>query len=76
MGSQAFAAYDPVFWAHHVMVDRIWRIWQRDHPGASFDLQTLGQALPPFPLTVAEVLDVTRLGYEYASFATDVRGTG
>jgi tyrosinase len=76
MGSQAFAAYDPIFWAHHSMVDRIWRIWQRDHPGASFDLQTLGQALPPFPLTVAEVLDVTTLGYEYASFATDVPGTG
>jgi tyrosinase len=76
MSEVEFAAYDPIFWAHHTMIDRIWRIWQRDHPGGSFDLQTLGQALEPFPLTVAEVLDVTKLGYEYASFAASVPGTG
>jgi len=76
MAQIEFAAYDPIFWAHHTMIDRIWRIWQKDHPGASFDLRTLGQALEPFPLTVAEVLDVTHLGYEYAAFENSVPGTG
>lgn len=76
MGDAAFAAYDPVFWAHHTMVDRVWRLWQMAHPGASLDLQTLGQALEPFPLTVGEVLDVTNLGYEYAAFSVSVGGTG
>jgi tyrosinase len=76
MAEVELAAYDPIFWAHHTMIDRIWRIWQLDHPGASFDLQTLGQALEPFPLTVGQLLDVASLGYEYASFAASVPGTG
>lgn len=75
MGDVPFAAYDPVFWVHHTMVDRVWRLWQMGHPGASFDLQTMGQALEPFPLTVGEVLDVTKLGYEYAAFSASVAGT-
>jgi tyrosinase len=29
-----FAAFDPIFWAHHTMVDRLWRLWQLRHPGA------------------------------------------
>ena len=28
------AAFDPVFWAHHTMIDRLWAIWQQAHPGA------------------------------------------
>ena len=35
MSDPAWAAYDPLFWAHHCMVDRAWRIWQHHHPGAS-----------------------------------------
>jgi tyrosinase len=72
MGDQAFASYDPIFWAHHATIDRIWRIWQRDHSGASLDPQLMGQALEPFPLTAAQVLDVKKLGYDYASFAVSI----
>jgi tyrosinase len=32
MGQIPLAAFDPIFWAHHTMVDRIWRIWQLRHP--------------------------------------------
>lgn len=29
MGSVPYAANDPVFWAHHCQIDRIWFSWQR-----------------------------------------------
>jgi tyrosinase len=61
------AAYDPIFWAHHAMIDRIWRIWQLRHPPPSFTSDYLNTALRPFPLTVAQVLDVRALGYDYAA---------
>lgn len=61
-----FAAYDPIFWAHHTMIDRLWRVWQLRHPGALPPAQLLDQALPPFDMTVRQTLDVTALGYEYA----------
>ena len=32
--SIATAAYDPIFWAHHCMIDRLWYLWQLRHPGA------------------------------------------
>jgi tyrosinase len=59
------AAYDPLFWAHHAMIDRLWYLWQlQTHAGPPAEL--LGQALPPFPMTVRDTLDISRLGYEYA----------
>ena len=61
-----FAAFDPVFWAHHTMVDRLWRIWQLRHPGALPPRSILDEALPPFRMTVRQTLDVTALGYDYA----------
>lgn len=67
MGQIPFAAYDPIFWAHHVMIDRLWRIWQLQHPGADPDATLLDQALPPFRMTVRQTLDPTALGYDYAS---------
>jgi tyrosinase len=67
MGQVPWAAFDPIFWAHHAMVDRLWRLWQLRHnapgpPQASWD-----QTLPPFPMTIRQTLDVTGLGYDYAS---------
>jgi tyrosinase len=61
-----FAAFDPVFWAHHTMVDRLWRIWQLRHPGALPPRAIIDEALPPFRMTVRQTLDVTALGYDYA----------
>ena len=65
-----FAAYDPIFWAHHAMCDRIWRLWQNRHGEAGPPRSLWGQALEPFGMTVRQTLDVTRLGYDYAA-ATD-----
>ena len=62
-----FAAFDPIFWAHHSMVDRIWRIWQLRHPGSLPPRALLDDALPPFRMTVEQTLDVEALGYDYAA---------
>jgi len=70
MSQVPFAAFDPVFWAHHTMIDRIWRVWQLRHPGALPPAQLLDQALPPFRMTVRQTLDVTALGYDYAVSTT------
>lgn len=66
MGMIPFAAFDPVFWAHHTMIDRIWRLWQLRHPGALPPASILDEALPPFRMTVRQALSVTALGYDYA----------
>jgi tyrosinase len=66
MGQIPFAAFDPIFWAHHTMIDRIWRLWQLQHPSSALPASLLPKALPPFGMTVAQTLDVTALGYDYA----------
>ena len=66
MSDLGFAAYDPSFWAHHTMIDRIWYLWQlkwgKNPPAAALD-----QALAPFPMTVRQTLSIHALGYEYAA---------
>jgi tyrosinase len=67
MGEIPVAAYDPLFWAHHCMIDRLWRIWQLRHPGSAVPASLLGQALAPFSMTVSQTIDATSLGYDYAA---------
>jgi tyrosinase len=75
MGEVDWAAYDPIFWAHHAMVDRAWRIWQYSHPGSGPPAALLDQTLEPRGMTVRETLDVSQLGYDYAGTAATARGT-
>ncbi len=70
MAEIPFAAYDPVFFAHHVMIDRLWRLWQLRHPTAVVPADLLDEALPPFNITVADTINVNELGYDYASFSS------
>ena len=65
IGQIPYAAYDPLFWAHHCMIDRLWRIWHLMHRALPPDA-ILDQALPPFRMTVRQTLSVTALGYDYA----------
>ncbi len=68
MGIVAIAAYDPLFWAHHTMVDRLWYLWQVLHssrgprPGLWKTILRGG-----LDLTVGDVLDTHALGYDYAA---------
>lgn len=75
MGDPSVAAYDPIFWAHHCMIDRLWYLWQLRHPGATLPSSYLGLALPPFAMTVRQTLDMTQLGYDYAATTAAVPGT-
>jgi tyrosinase len=60
------AGYDPVFMAHHSTIDRLWYLWQIRHPGMNPPASMMQSALPPFPMTVAQTLDIQTLGYDYA----------
>jgi tyrosinase len=68
MGIVAIAAYDPLFWAHHTMVDRLWYLWQVLHsskgPRPGLWKKILRGGLD---LTVGDVLDTHALGYDYAA---------
>lgn len=66
MGVIATAAFDPVFYSHHCMIDRIWYLWQIKNGMNSIPGNLLDQALEPFGLKVSDVLDITHLGYQYA----------
>jgi len=74
MGSADFAAYDPIFWSHHSMVDRIWRLWQLKNGDSTVPDKILDYALDPFPFTVRQVLNVHNLGYDYAGIEIIVEG--
>jgi tyrosinase len=67
MGLVPIAAFDPIFFAHHTFIDRLWYLWQLRNPNAGVGTVRLDQALEGFPLTVGQVLDIHRLGYDYAT---------
>jgi tyrosinase len=78
MGQIPWAAYDPLFFSHHTMVDRVWRMWQTKNPGANppasiMDTSLVSGTRPIF--TVREVLDVQALGYDYAVTTSSTSGT-
>ena len=62
-----YAAYDPLFYSHHAMIDRIWYLWQIRQGLNTIPHQLFEAVLQPFNLKVSDVLDVTKLGYEYAA---------
>lgn len=65
MSSVILSPWDPLFWAHRAMVDRIWFEWQERHGQAGPAEETLDSTLAPLELQVRDVLDVRALGYEY-----------
>lgn len=72
MGVIAVSAFDPIFWSHHCMIDRIWYLWQLQNGVNNIPANYLDMALAPFAMTVRDVLDINQLGYEYAQAAVTV----
>jgi len=68
MGEVPTAAYDPLFWAHHTMVDRLWSLWQGMHSSRGPRPALWGRVLRGgLDMTVGDVLDTEPLGYDYAA---------
>jgi tyrosinase len=65
MGNIASSAFDPIFWSHHCMIDRLWYLWQVKHGVTNIPPGYLNRTLAPWALTVKDVLDVRKLGYTY-----------
>lgn len=65
MGAVVSSAFDPIFFAHHCMIDRIWYLWQVRHGVNNIPPHYLNLVLAPWHLTVRDVLSVTGLGYTY-----------
>ena len=65
MLSNLTAGFDPIFWPHHIMIDRLFHKWQKKNP-------SLGPVNPNGTLAglgyaVRDALSIERLGYEYVS---------
>ncbi|MBA2717394.1 MAG: tyrosinase family protein [Propionibacteriales bacterium] len=67
MGVVAASAFDPIFWSHHCMIDRLWYLWQVKHGVDNIPPSYLNRTLAPWSLTVGDVLDVRQLGYTYGA---------
>jgi len=78
MGFVPTAAFDPIFWSHHAMIDRLWWVWQTKHGNSNISSALLDVVLAPFNMKVRNVLNINDLGYDYAAARTvvSVGGTG
>ena len=75
MGMVPAAAFDPIFWSHHCMIDRLWYLWQLKWGIDNIPPDYLDLPLSPFNLRVRDVMDIHALGYEYASGEVSAAGT-
>jgi tyrosinase len=75
MSEVPLAAFDPIFWAHHCMIDRLWWLWQLRHPGGNPPVSA-DEALAPFSMNVGQTHDINLLGYEYALAETVIPPAG
>jgi tyrosinase len=60
---------DPIFWLHHVFIDKLWADWQAVNTGAAFNPPNTAEVLQAPPImtrSVGQVLRTTSLGYVYA----------
>jgi tyrosinase len=57
---------DPIFWLHHSMIDKLWSEWQSSYPNQKPTLSGKWKTMTPWNELAADVLDITKLGYNYA----------
>lgn len=78
LSQQDVASYDPIFWFFHANLDRLWWKWQQAVMGTTLDgfLATVRgstdwlkiapfNALPPFPETADQTIDLSARGIDY-----------
>ncbi|KAL2526045.1 polyphenol oxidase I [Abeliophyllum distichum] len=82
MGALYSTARDPILYAHHANVDRMWTIWLNNLGGSNFtDPDWLNayfifynEEANPVRVRVKDCLDVTKLGYQYEDCAHSLAG--
>jgi tyrosinase len=67
MGVVGTAGFDPIFWSHHAMIDRLWWLWQARNGNGNISTDLLDEVLAPFNFRVRDVLSINDLGYDYAA---------
>ena len=81
MGNLVRAAYDPIFFAHHANIDRLWEIWRgsdgSDHAMSepwdvagfadTFEFFDVGSPEEPYRVSVAQTRNTVDLGYTYST---------
>jgi tyrosinase len=65
MGNIGYAAYDPIFWAHHANVDRCFASWQAANPNVLPPDNIYNATLVPFGVTTKQMWNLRDLGYDY-----------
>lgn len=65
MGAVAWAAFDPLFWAHHSNVERYFCDWQDANPSIRPAADLESSPVSPFNVTISDIWDYTQLGYRY-----------
>lgn len=83
MMDPATAARDPIFWAHHCNIDRIWEVWIKNgkhtNPSGLFTTETFtfpGVDGKPVTRKVGDMFDTKKLGYTYDRTNLQVQLTG
>lgn len=64
LSSVVSAGYDPIFWLHHCMVDKVWFDWQQLHGNGTVPQRILGRGVYSVdnqPWTVEDTLDTEGL---------------
>jgi tyrosinase len=65
LGQPADRPLHPVFWLHLAQVDRLWSLWQGEHPGSGPALAGTDRVLDPWLQTADEMLRPSSIGYAY-----------
>ena len=59
------APADPLFWMHHAQIDRLWSIWQANHPNQNPTLNGSDRIMDPWSTMESQVRSISALGYSY-----------
>jgi hypothetical protein len=65
MADPTISPEDPIFWMHHVNLDRIWSSWQKTNPGKMSPATGKVRVLDPWKDTIDSSNDIGALGYSY-----------
>lgn len=80
MGSAGTSPYDPIFYSHHAMVDKLWDEWQSAHPDQAGNTGSISSNLQydSFDMSVSDVLDneSDTMCVTYASLGSGTGGGG